>query len=276
MMSKQLTQAVFEGLLPEYRWAAIDANGDAFAFDRHPPFIRDGMWLAEVGYRRLGDRYDATGWQNSLIERTVSEENQALAEAQAEIECLKSELKAKDEALQFMVNARQQWHEMYMQKQDAIERFKAGLIRAGAKVPIDAEKMNAHEQGLSIALVLLESELKYAAKRKYDIASILNPEEQDNELLAAIDQQTTEIEALKAELQSTCEILKEVRAKHGQRLATLLDRKWISVADELPPLRTDVLFFSPHCGFFVDQRLESKLIATTHWQPLPAPPENEK
>ena len=40
---KKLTQAVFDGLPPEFRWAAVDANGFAFVFDRHPPFIRDGM-----------------------------------------------------------------------------------------------------------------------------------------------------------------------------------------------------------------------------------------
>lgn len=68
-MTKKLTQAVFDGLLPEYRWAAVDAEGDAFAFNRHPPSIRAGVWLAEVGYRRLGDTYDATDWQHSLIER---------------------------------------------------------------------------------------------------------------------------------------------------------------------------------------------------------------
>ena len=77
--------------------------------------------------------------------------------------------------------AQQEWYEMYMQKRDAISRFKAGLVRAGARVPIDAMTMNAHEQGLTAALVYLESELDRAAKRKYDLASIVSRGEQDDE-----------------------------------------------------------------------------------------------
>lgn len=103
------------------------------------------------------------------------------AEAKAEIERLRAELEAKDESIRFLDSARLGWHELYMQKKDAIERFKAGLIRAGARVPIDAMTMNPNEQGLTAALVYLESELDQAAKRKYDLASIVSRGEQDDE-----------------------------------------------------------------------------------------------
>ena len=101
-----------------------------------------GMFNLEVTAQRLRDQLNA-----------------GLA-AQAEIERLRAELAAKDEA---------------------IACFKAGLIRAGAKVPIDAMTMNAHEQGLTAALVYLDSELDRAAKRKYDLASIVSRGEQDDE-----------------------------------------------------------------------------------------------
>lgn len=97
-----------------------------------------------------------------------------LVEAQAEMQRLRAELEAKDESIRFLDSARLGWHELYMQKKDAIERFKAGLIRAGARVPIDAMTMNPNEQGLTAALVYLESELDRAAKRKYDLTSIVS------------------------------------------------------------------------------------------------------
>jgi len=57
---KTLTQAVFDGLPPEYRWAKILENGDAVAgrkYERKETLLR------------IGSGYDATDWQNSLIER---------------------------------------------------------------------------------------------------------------------------------------------------------------------------------------------------------------
>jgi len=57
---KPLTQAVFDGLPPEYLWAKILENGDAVAgrkYERKETLLR------------IGSGYDATDWQNSLIER---------------------------------------------------------------------------------------------------------------------------------------------------------------------------------------------------------------
>ena len=80
---KQLTQAVFDGLPPEYRWAAVDNRGSAYAFNAKPkPFKSDFRdWdFNNVVTISLGGDYDTTNWQNSLIEREtenpVSEQNQ--------------------------------------------------------------------------------------------------------------------------------------------------------------------------------------------------------
>ena len=64
---KQLTQAVFDGLPPEYRWAAVDSEGRAYAHKCMPK----GYWLCVRGCAAylIGEGYDTTNWQNSLIER---------------------------------------------------------------------------------------------------------------------------------------------------------------------------------------------------------------
>ncbi len=69
---KQLTQAVFDGLPSVYRWAAVDNRGSAHAFNAKPkPFKSDFRdWdFNNVVTISLGDGYDTTNWQNSLIER---------------------------------------------------------------------------------------------------------------------------------------------------------------------------------------------------------------
>ena len=69
---KPLTQAVFDGLPPEYRWAVVDNRGSAYAFNAKPkPFKSDFRdWdFHNVDTVSLGMDYDATDWQNSLIER---------------------------------------------------------------------------------------------------------------------------------------------------------------------------------------------------------------
>ena len=60
MNLKKLTQAVFEGLPPEYRWAAVDADGDAVAGKKYEH---------KETLLRIGKGYDASDWQNSMIER---------------------------------------------------------------------------------------------------------------------------------------------------------------------------------------------------------------
>ncbi len=68
---KKLDQSVFDGFPPEYRFAAVDASGWAFAYEQRPRryvagiggFGFDGMCRSIFG------KFDATDWQNSIIER---------------------------------------------------------------------------------------------------------------------------------------------------------------------------------------------------------------
>jgi len=71
---KQLTQAVFDGLPPEYRWAAVSRHrgGSAHVFPAEPSSrVEFGDWTFFSDRRSIcvGSDYDATDWQNSLIER---------------------------------------------------------------------------------------------------------------------------------------------------------------------------------------------------------------
>ena len=74
MNLKKLTQAVFDGLPPEYLWAAVDADGDIVIADHEHFFWHERKkWLfpsdktIKIIVKTIG--YDATDWQNSLIER---------------------------------------------------------------------------------------------------------------------------------------------------------------------------------------------------------------
>lgn len=68
---KQLTQAVFDGLPSEYRWAAISSDGRAHAHKCTPKGATAAYWLCVRGCAAylIGEGYDTTNWQNSLIER---------------------------------------------------------------------------------------------------------------------------------------------------------------------------------------------------------------
>lgn len=71
---KRLDQSVFDGLDAKWRFAAVDANGDAYAYvDR--PVIDMGEGDFGGHYNILiGTGYDASNWQNSLIERDIAKE----------------------------------------------------------------------------------------------------------------------------------------------------------------------------------------------------------
>lgn len=68
---KLLTQAVFDGLPIEYRWAAVDSEGRAYAHKCTPKGATAAYWLCVRGCAAylIGEGYDTTNWQNSLIER---------------------------------------------------------------------------------------------------------------------------------------------------------------------------------------------------------------
>jgi hypothetical protein len=71
---KTLTQAVFNGLSSEYRWAAVDRDGDCFVFGVIPEELDGYGWGCEHGTpsHYIGENFDATDWENSLIEREES------------------------------------------------------------------------------------------------------------------------------------------------------------------------------------------------------------
>ena len=69
MNLKKLTQAVFEGLPSEYRWAAVDGNGELFGYANKDPVKGFDRWQTAEQCRFIGSGYDASDWQNSLIGR---------------------------------------------------------------------------------------------------------------------------------------------------------------------------------------------------------------
>lgn len=68
---KPLTQAVFDGLPSVYRWAAVDSDGRAYAHECNPKGKTAICWFRRRGRATcfIGEGYDTTNWQNSLIER---------------------------------------------------------------------------------------------------------------------------------------------------------------------------------------------------------------
>lgn len=72
-MGKKLTQDVFNGLQKSYRYAAVDGSGRAYAYTCKP-VLSDIFFMPDDSsvnsdYLNLQDYYDASDWQNSLIER---------------------------------------------------------------------------------------------------------------------------------------------------------------------------------------------------------------
>jgi len=70
---KPLTQAVFDGLPKEYRWAVTDFCGEVFALSGEKPELnaqKNDWHFCGKDYLLILCKYgDATDWQNSLIER---------------------------------------------------------------------------------------------------------------------------------------------------------------------------------------------------------------
>jgi DNA-binding protein Fis len=80
MSGKVLDQSVFDGLPPEYRWAAVDSEGRAYAHKCTPKGATAAYWLCVRGCAAylIGEGYDTTDWQNSLIERPKKPLTQAV------------------------------------------------------------------------------------------------------------------------------------------------------------------------------------------------------
>lgn len=68
---KQLDQSVFDGQPKEWRFLAVDFDGETNFFESTPKVSNiDGRWYNQVGAMKLCSlKFDTTNWQNSLIER---------------------------------------------------------------------------------------------------------------------------------------------------------------------------------------------------------------
>lgn len=75
---KQLDQSVFKNMHERWRFAAIDADGSAHRFSKEVFPYREGFCYEgddyhEFKFSLIGTGYDASNWQNSLIERESKE-----------------------------------------------------------------------------------------------------------------------------------------------------------------------------------------------------------
>lgn len=70
---KQLDQSVFDELDEKWRFAARCISGKAIATESEPRIMLNGYYC-EGGYLLIGEGYDTSNWQNSLIERDIAKE----------------------------------------------------------------------------------------------------------------------------------------------------------------------------------------------------------
>ena len=72
---KQLNQSVFNNMHERWKFAAVDDDGRAYGFMKKPVIDQDDPCFIDEDTTRckwIGDDYDASNWQNSLIERDSS------------------------------------------------------------------------------------------------------------------------------------------------------------------------------------------------------------
>ena len=72
---KQLDQSIFDRLDEKWRFAAVDNDGRAYAFMRKPEIDETNPCFIDGDATRCkwaGEGYDASNWQNSLIERDIA------------------------------------------------------------------------------------------------------------------------------------------------------------------------------------------------------------
>ena len=71
--SLQLDQSIFDGLDEKWRFAAVDGDSRVFTFRSEPSVCGDGYSVSGGGWNYVGEGYDTSNWQNSLIERESKE-----------------------------------------------------------------------------------------------------------------------------------------------------------------------------------------------------------
>ena len=70
---KQLDQSVFDGLDSKWIFAAIDKNGNTWVYTHKPDKDSNYWYVDEPEGREIGEGYDTTNWQTSLIKRETIE-----------------------------------------------------------------------------------------------------------------------------------------------------------------------------------------------------------
>lgn len=70
---KQLEQSVFNGLNSKWLYAAIDKNGSTWVYTHKPDKDSNYWYVDEPKGRKIGEGYDTTNWQTSLIKRETIE-----------------------------------------------------------------------------------------------------------------------------------------------------------------------------------------------------------
>ena len=58
-----------------YNYAAVDANGQTYAYVLKPELQKSGWCCLACNYKLISSQYDASDWQNSLVSRETAEKN---------------------------------------------------------------------------------------------------------------------------------------------------------------------------------------------------------
>lgn len=72
---KQLDQSIFNGLDEKWRFAAVDSDTRVYIYEARQHIEDNRYWFGDFGLQKyIGEGYDASDWQNSLIERDIAKE----------------------------------------------------------------------------------------------------------------------------------------------------------------------------------------------------------
>jgi hypothetical protein len=69
LLEKKVLKRLTMGDIPkDYAWAAVDPDGNAYAFKSKPLLLHSAAtWIRNDSVHWIGDRFDTTNWENSLI-----------------------------------------------------------------------------------------------------------------------------------------------------------------------------------------------------------------
>ena len=70
---KRLDQSIFDGLEENWQFAAVDSDTSAYVYEARQHIEDNRDWFGDFGMQKyIGTGYDASNWQNSLIERDIA------------------------------------------------------------------------------------------------------------------------------------------------------------------------------------------------------------